>query len=72
MASSTVPTAQMIGHATGAAATGAIANLMGFGNGIDMALALKGGFWLFAASAPIGLLGFIAALWLSRKRFASA
>jgi MFS family permease len=72
MASSTVPTAQMIGHAAGAAGAGAIANLIGFGGGIDMTLALKGGFWLFAASAPIALLGCVAGLWLSRKRFASA
>ena len=71
MASSTVPTAQMIGHAAGAAATGAVANLLGFGSGIDLKLALEGGFWLFAASVPIGLLGWLAALWLSRKRFAS-
>jgi len=71
MASSTVPTAQMIGHSVGAAATGAVANLLGFGGGIDMKLALEGGFWLFAASLPIGLLGWIAALWLSRRRFAS-
>lgn len=71
MASSTVPTAQMIGHAAGAAATGAVANLLGFGGGIDLPLAIEGGFWLFAASVPIGFLGLLAGLWLSRGRFAS-
>jgi MFS family permease len=67
IASSANPTAQMIGTAVGAAASGVIANLLGFGQGITPARAAAGGFWLFAAFAPLSLLA-CAAAW----RLASA
>jgi MFS family permease len=67
LASSANPTAQMIGTAVGAAASGVIANFLGFGQGITEARAQAGGFWLFAAFAPIGLFA-CAAAW----RLASA
>jgi MFS family permease len=60
-ASSSLPTAQLIGAAVGAAAAGAIANLLGFGQGITPARASLAGFWLFASFAPLALVGCLAA-----------
>jgi MFS family permease len=60
-ASSSMPTAQLIGAAVGAAAAGAIANLLGFGQGITPARASLAGFWLFASFAPLALVGCLAA-----------
>ncbi|MDR3506918.1 MAG: MFS transporter [Caulobacteraceae bacterium] len=68
LASSSVPTMQMIGTAAGAAAAGAVANLLGFGQGITLARAQAGGFWLFAGFAPLAVLGCIAAWRLTAKR----
>jgi MFS family permease len=61
LASGSVPTAQMIATAVGAAAAGTIANLLGFGDGIDAAKAAAKGVWLFGALAPLTLLGVLAA-----------
>lgn len=61
LASSAVPTAQMIGAATGAAAAGALAGQLGLSHGIDIAHARLSGFWLFAAFAPVALAGAVAA-----------
>jgi MFS family permease len=65
-ASSSMPTAQMIGAAVGAAASGAIANLIGFGQGITPARASLAGFWLFAGFLPLALVGCAAAWRLTR------
>ena len=67
MASSAVPTSQLIGGAAGAAGAGAMANVLGFGHGIDPALAHSHGLVLFAAFAPLALVGFLAAWRLGRS-----
>lgn len=61
VASSAVPTMQLIGGAAGSAGAGAIANLLGFAHGIDAATAASGSFWLFGAFVPVALLGWLAA-----------
>ncbi len=66
LASAAVPTTQLIGGAVGAAAAGAMANILGFGQGIDPAAAQAHGFWLFAAFAPLAGVGFLAAWKLAR------
>ncbi len=60
-ASSSMPTAQLIGAVVGAAAAGAIANLLGFANGVTIARASLAGFWLFASFIPLALIGCLAA-----------
>ena len=69
LASSSIPTTNMIGTAVGAAASGAIANLIGFGHGIDAAKAAIGGFWLYAAFLPLTIVGVLAAWRLAARRF---
>lgn len=66
LASSAVPTAQLIGGAVGSAAVGAAANALGFGEGINPAMAATQGLWLYAAFAPLGLIGLWAAWRLGR------
>ncbi|HJV40847.1 MFS transporter [Caulobacter sp.] len=66
MASGAVPTAQLIGGATGAAGVGAIANLLGFSHGIDPTLAHGQGLVLFTALIPLAVVGFAAAWRLGR------
>jgi MFS family permease len=70
LASSAVPTTQMIGTAVGAAAVGAVANLLGFGAGFAPAHAASQGVWLFAALIPLALAGAVAAWRLGSPRFA--
>ena len=70
-ASSSMPTAQLIGAAVGAAAAGAIANLLGFAQGITLARATQAGFWLFAAFVPLALVGCAAAWRLTANRTAA-
>lgn len=65
VASSAVPTMQLIGGAAGAAGAGAIANFLGFSHGIDAAVAMSGAFWLFASFVPVVAIGWIAAWRLS-------
>lgn len=67
-ASASLPTAQLIGAAVGAAAAGAVANLLGFGQGITAARAAAAGFWLFAAFVPVAVVGWIAAWRLTLGR----
>ncbi|MGV0761470.1 MFS transporter [Tistrella mobilis] len=72
-ASSAVPTMQILGYALGAAAAGIAANLSGFGGAHEGALpdpatAQTVGFWVFAAFLPVGLIGIIAAVRLTRER----
>jgi MFS family permease len=66
LASSAVPTVQLIGGAAGSAAAGALANLLGFGAGIDPVAAYALGPWLFGAFAPLALVAFAAAWKLGR------
>jgi MFS family permease len=66
-ASASMPTAQMIGAAVGAAASGAIANGLGFAHGITAARAGLAGFWLFASFAPMALVACLAAWRLTRR-----
>jgi MFS family permease len=67
MASSAVPTAQLIGGAAGSAGAGAMANVLGFSHGIDLSLAPIHGLILFAAFTPLALVGFVAAWRLGRS-----
>ncbi|HEY4345640.1 MAG TPA: MFS transporter [Parvibaculum sp.] len=62
LASSAVPTVQMIGYAAGSAGAGVIANFLGFAGGIDAATATRASFWLFASFVPVALVG-LAAAW---------
>lgn len=62
LASSAVPTMQLIGGAAGSAGAGAIANFLGFAGGIDAATAAGASFWLFASFVPVALVG-LAAAW---------
>jgi len=66
-ASSSMPTAQLIGAAVGAAAAGAIANLIGFGQGMTIPRASLAGFWLFAAFIPLLVVAVLAAFRLTAK-----
>jgi hypothetical protein len=61
LASSAVPTVQMIGYAAGAAGAGVIANFLGFAEGIDAETAMRASFWLFASFVPVALAGLVAA-----------
>ena len=61
-----VPTAQLIGGAVGAAAAGAIANLLGLAHAFTPAHALAASPALFAAFIPLAALGWLAALRLAR------
>ena len=70
LASSAVPTTQLIGTATGAALSALIANLSHFDLGITPDRAAAGGPWLFGAFLPLAGLGIFAAWRLSDRRFA--
>ncbi|HEY5072074.1 MAG TPA: MFS transporter [Caulobacteraceae bacterium] len=63
-----VPTAQLIGGAVGAAAAGAVANLLGLAHAFTPAHAAALGPRLFAAFIPVAALGWLAALRLARAR----
>jgi len=69
IASSSAPTMQSIGTAVGSAASGVIANLLGFGHGLDLERARAGGLWLFAAFLPLTALGAVAAWRVALPRF---
>jgi len=69
IASSSAPTMQSIGTAVGSAASGVIANFLGFGHGLDIERARAGGVWLFAAFLPLTALGAVAAWRVSLARF---
>jgi MFS family permease len=66
LASAAVPTTQLIGGATGAAAAGALANALGFAHGVEPANGLTHGLWLFCAFVPLALVGLAAAWRLGR------
>ncbi|HEX7775137.1 MAG TPA: MFS transporter [Parvibaculum sp.] len=62
LASSAIPTMQLVGGAAGSAGAGAIANFLGFAGGIDAGRAAGASFWLFASFVPVALIG-LAAAW---------
>jgi hypothetical protein len=64
--SAAVPTTQLIGGAVGAAAAGAVANLLGLPQAFTTAHARSAAPWLFGAFVPVAGLGLLAALRLSR------
>ncbi|MBC7669398.1 MAG: MFS transporter, partial [Gemmatimonadaceae bacterium] len=66
LASAAVPTTQLIGGTAGAAAAGALANALGFAGGVTPASGQAHGLWLFAAFAPLALVGLAAAWRLGR------
>ena len=61
-----IPTTQLIGGAAGAAAAGAVANLLGLSHDFSLAHVLAVTPWLFGAFVPVALLGWLAALRLAR------
>jgi MFS family permease len=65
-ASSAVPTMQMIGYAVGAAASGMVANMLGFADGASAEVVGAVAFWVFAAFLPLALIGVAAAWRLTR------
>ncbi len=68
LASAAVPTTQLIGGATGAAAAGALANALGFAHGVEPANGLAHGLWLFYAFLPLAIVGLLAAWRLGRDQ----
>ncbi len=72
LASSAIPTTQLIGTAAGAALSALIANLYGFDRGITPANAHTGGVILFAAFLPLAVFGIWAGWKLASPRFATA
>ncbi|CCV16152.1 MFS transporter [Mesorhizobium sp. STM 4661] len=66
IASAAVPTMQRIGYAVGAALAGIIANASGFSDGLNREAAANVAAWLFLAFVPLGILGCLAALRISR------
>jgi len=66
LASAAVPTTQLMGGATGAAAAGALANALGFAHGVTPEGGVAHGLWLFAAFLPLAVIGLLAAWRLGR------
>ncbi|MGH7894156.1 MAG: MFS transporter [Candidatus Binatia bacterium] len=66
LASSAMPTLQMIGYAVGAAASGMVANALGLVEGASDDVVRAVAFWVFAAFLPLALLGVFAAWRLTR------
>lgn len=69
LASSAVPSMQMIGYAAGSAVAGVIANFLGFAEGIDAAIAKVIAFPLFISFVPVACVAVVAAWRLSSRRF---
>jgi hypothetical protein len=65
--SSAVPTSQIIGGAVGAAAAGALANLLGLTQGLTASTALPGEPWLFGSFVAPAILGLAAAIRLTGR-----
>ncbi|TIN69078.1 MAG: MFS transporter [Mesorhizobium sp.] len=66
IASAAVPTMQRIGYAVGAALAGIVANASGFSQGLNHDAAANVASWLFLAFVPLGIVGCLAALRVSR------
>ncbi|MGV8996679.1 MAG: MFS transporter [Parvibaculaceae bacterium] len=69
LASSAVPSMQMIGYAAGSAVAGVIANFLGFADGIDAQIAEAVSFRLFIFFVPVAAVAVIAAWRLSSPKF---
>lgn len=61
-----VTTVRLTGSAAGAATAAAVANLVGFSQGLTEPVARATGLWIFVAAAPVALLGVAAAWRLAR------
>ncbi len=61
-------TVRLTGSAVGAAAAAAVANLVGFSDGLSEASARSAGLWVFASIAPVAVLGVWAAWRLTAPR----
>jgi MFS family permease len=59
LGSSAIPVAQLVGAAIGSAISGMVANALGAGLGIDRANAIAIGSWLFIATIPIAIFGWV-------------
>lgn len=68
LASAAVPTTQLMGGATGAAAAGALANALGFAHGVTPEGGLAHGLLLFYAFLPLAVVGLLAAWRLGRPQ----
>ncbi|RUZ50728.1 MFS transporter, partial [Mesorhizobium sp. M7A.F.Ca.US.007.01.1.1] len=66
IASAAVPTMQRIGYAVGAALAGIVANASGFSQGLNHDAAANVASWLFLAFVPLGIVGCLAALRVSK------
>ncbi|MBZ9891352.1 MFS transporter [Mesorhizobium sp. BR1-1-3] len=66
IASAAVPTMQRIGYAVGAALAGIVANASGFSQGLNHDAAANVASWLFLAFIPLGIVGCLAALRVSK------
>jgi MFS family permease len=64
--SAAIPTTSLIGGAVGAAAAGAVANLLGLAQAFTPAHARTASPWLFGVFAPVAALGLLAAVRLTR------
>jgi len=60
--SAAINTVRMTGAAVGAAASAALANLLGFSHGLTVPTAEAAAVWVFAAAVPVALLG-VGATW---------
>lgn len=65
-------TVRLTGSAVGAAAAGAVANLVGFSGGLTEVTAKAAGLWVFASILPIAMLGVWTAWRLTARRLAPA
>lgn len=61
-------TVRLTGSAVGAAAAGAVANLVGFSHGLSDATARAAGLWVFVAVLPVAVLSIWTALRLTRDQ----
>ena len=61
-------TVRLTGSAVGAAAAGAVANLVGFSEGLSEASARSAGLWVFVAVLPLAVAGVWAAFGLTSAR----
>ncbi|SLN29787.1 putative multidrug-efflux transporter/MT1670 [Roseovarius albus] len=67
-AASAIPTIQQIGFACGAAASGLVANALGFGEDVGLATAHSAAFWVFFAFVPFTVIAAIAGWRLAKAQ----
>jgi hypothetical protein len=61
-------TVRLTGSAVGAAAAGAVANLVGFSEGLSEVTAKAAGLWVFVSILPVAMLGAWTAWRLTARR----